>query len=103
MDKVINSLEHIWWRCQYRVVLALSGNAGATSAPSPHIAKRALMFLHQRPFSFIHVPALLLGYDYFLIWRITSTTLPSRYSTMQTTLSPVSMGLGTPVMDSASC
>ena len=79
------------------------GVSTCTLAPSPHIAKRALMFLYQRPFSFIHVPALLLGYDYFLIWRITSTTLPSRYSTMQTTLSPVSMGLGTPVMDSASC
>ena len=41
--------------------------------------------------------------DQRLIWRITSITLPSRYSTMQATLSVVSIGAGTPVSDSASC
>ena len=35
--------------------------------------------------------------------RITSITVPSRYSTMQATRSLVSMGFGTPVRDSASC
>ena len=38
---------------------------------------------------------------YFLISRITSITDPSRYSTMHTTRSVVSMGFGTPVKDSA--